>query len=75
MIYLHTCIRIIDEISAECYDVGSAFSSERSKVFYWLLGKPIPGVGMAQMNMMRVTAGTSINKIYRKVLMTSTGVG
>ena len=52
---------LIGEITAECCDVVRAFASEPSKIFYWLLGKSIPGVDVAQMNVMRVIAGTSIN--------------
>ena len=66
---------IIDDIAAECDSIGRVFANEPSEIFYRLLGKPIPGIEEAQMTVMRIIAGTGIDNIYRRVLITRTGIG
>ena len=64
-----------EDIANECDSIGRAFADEPGEMFYWPLGKPIPDIEEAQMTAMRIIAGAGINNIYRKVLMTRTGVG
>ena len=66
---------LIQEITEKYGNVNRAFINNPGEIFHWLIGKPIPGIEVVQMNDVRVTAGISISKIYRKVLMTRTGVG
>ena len=66
---------LMRNITSRYDNVNRAFVNEPGEVFYWLLGKPIPNIEIDQMNDVRILAGTGISKIYRKVLMTRTGVG
>ena len=66
---------MIEDITNECDSIGRVFAGEPGEIFYWLLGKPIPDIEEAQMTAMRNIACTGIDNIYRKVLMTRTGIG